>query len=111
MLVRIIVIQLLRISYQIFLGYEFLEILITTDAPHSTCPSCNLLQWIVGLFRYRYKIAKRRFLIPTGLFLLPTGRRVSLEGSDTVRILLLQKEILIESSVGFFIFLALFLFF
>jgi hypothetical protein len=35
---------------------------------------------------------------------LPTGRRVSLEGSDTVRILLLQREILIESSFGLFLF-------
>jgi hypothetical protein len=33
---------------------------------------------------------------------LPIGRRVSLEGSDTVRILLLQREILIESSFGLF---------
>ena len=82
--------------------------MITTDAPHSTRPSCNLLQWIVGLLRYPYKIAKRRFLMPTGLFLLPTGRRVSLEGSDTVRILILQKEILIESSFGFFYFFSSF---
>ncbi|KAF5431194.1 hypothetical protein C5S39_06175 [Candidatus Methanophagaceae archaeon] len=28
---------------EIFLGYELLWILITTDARHSTCASCNLL--------------------------------------------------------------------
>ena len=33
---------------------------------------------------------------------MPTGRRVSLEGSDTVRILLLQRETMIESSFGLF---------
>ena len=43
---------------KIFLGYEILEILITTDAQHSTCPSCNLLQQIAGILSYPYKTAK-----------------------------------------------------
>jgi hypothetical protein len=43
---------------KIFLGYEILEISITTDAQHSTCPSCNLLQRIVGRLSYPYKTAK-----------------------------------------------------
>ena len=47
---------------KIFLGYEILEILITTDAQHSTCASCNLLQRIAGILSYPYKTAKSRLL-------------------------------------------------
>jgi hypothetical protein len=36
-----------------------LEILIITDAHHSSRPSCNLLQRIVRILSYPYKIAKR----------------------------------------------------
>jgi hypothetical protein len=39
-----------------------LEILITTDAHHSSRPSCNLLQWIVEIVSYPYKIAKSQKL-------------------------------------------------
>nr|CBH38626.1 hypothetical protein BSM_21030 [uncultured archaeon] len=48
---------------KIFLGYEILEILITTDAQHSTYPSCNnLLQRIAGIVSYPYKTAKSQII-------------------------------------------------
>lgn len=42
------------------LDYNVLKILVTTDALHSSRPSCNLLWWIVGILSYPYKIAKSR---------------------------------------------------
>ena len=50
--------KLMIILSKIFLGYAILEISITTDAQHSTCPPCNLLQRIVGILSYPYKTAK-----------------------------------------------------